>query len=93
VGAAREGSWVYDDSYLTDQNEEEIILMCVKEKLLESLTEEIPYTVKPVSAGYQIFFPDLCSKESTIERDHEAHIEMGNVYMLCGDWLAQCDLI
>merc|ERR1719285_491317 len=40
------GPWSFDDQVLTDQNPKEIVLMTVREKLLDYVAEDVPYTLK-----------------------------------------------
>ncbi|XP_067934062.1 GTPase Era, mitochondrial-like isoform X2 [Watersipora subatra] len=44
---AKHRPWLYDGGFVTDQSLEEIIRMCVKEKILDLCSEEIPYVVQP----------------------------------------------
>ncbi|KAK7485437.1 hypothetical protein BaRGS_00023385 [Batillaria attramentaria] len=45
IQSAKEGDWYYHSSLVTSQDPREVITMCVKEKLLEHLPQEIPYTL------------------------------------------------
>ena len=40
------GPWIFDERVLTDQNPKEIVLMTVREKLLDHVAEDVPYNVK-----------------------------------------------
>ena len=45
---AQPGEWVFTRNMITDQMPQEIAEMCVREKMLENMPEEIPYEVKLV---------------------------------------------
>ena len=46
---AKPGSWLYHSEVLTDQTPEEVCTSIVREKLLEYLPKEVPYTMTQVS--------------------------------------------
>lgn len=45
---ATPGNWMYSRNFITDQMPYEMAEMCVREKMLELLPEEIPYELKLV---------------------------------------------
>lgn len=47
--AAKPGSWQYHSEVLTDQSPEEICTNTVREKLLEYLPQEVPYSMTQVT--------------------------------------------
>ena len=47
--SAVSGPWQFHSSLVTDQDPIEIARMCVWEKMLDHLPEEIPYQIKIVS--------------------------------------------
>uniref|UniRef100_A0A6Q2WS81 GTPase Era, mitochondrial n=1 Tax=Esox lucius TaxID=8010 RepID=A0A6Q2WS81_ESOLU len=51
VVSAKLGSWEYHSGVLTDQTPEELCLSTVREKLLEYLPKEVPYTMTQVTLG------------------------------------------
>ncbi len=46
LNAARPGNWIYNSSVVTDQNPHEMAIAIVREKLLDFLTDELPYTIQ-----------------------------------------------
>ncbi|XP_068217503.1 GTPase Era, mitochondrial [Palaemon carinicauda] len=46
LSKAYSSPWLFSSKVVTDQNPEEIALLTVREKFLETFTKEIPYTVK-----------------------------------------------
>ena len=40
------GPWSFDEQVLTDQNPKEIVLMTLREKLLDHVPEDTPYNLK-----------------------------------------------
>uniref|UniRef100_A0A8C7HZQ5 GTPase Era, mitochondrial n=1 Tax=Oncorhynchus kisutch TaxID=8019 RepID=A0A8C7HZQ5_ONCKI len=53
VVGAKPGSWQYHSDVLTDQTPEEICTNTVREKLLEYLPKEVPYTMTQVTRHYR----------------------------------------
>lgn len=49
--AAKPGSWQYHSEVLTDQSPEEVCTNFIREKLLECLPQEVPYSVTQVTNG------------------------------------------
>lgn len=47
---AKPGSWQYHSEVLTDQSPEEVCTNLIREKLLEYLPQEVPYSVTQVTA-------------------------------------------
>ena len=47
--AAKPGSWQYHSEVLTDQSPEEVCTNIIREKLLEYLPQEVPYSLTQVS--------------------------------------------
>ena len=47
--AAKPGSWQYHSEVLTDQSPEEVCTNIIREKLLEYLPQEVPYSMTQVS--------------------------------------------
>ncbi|MEQ2258257.1 Era Like 12S Mitochondrial RRNA Chaperone 1 [Xenotaenia resolanae] len=47
--AAKPGSWMYHSEVLTDQSPEEVCTNIIREKLLEYLPQEVPYSMTQVS--------------------------------------------
>lgn len=47
--AAKPGSWQYHSEVLTDQSPEEVCTNIIREKLLEYLPQEVPYSVTQVT--------------------------------------------
>lgn len=45
---AKPGPWQYHSAVLTDQSPEDICTNTIREKLLEYLPQEVPYTVTQV---------------------------------------------
>lgn len=45
---AKPGPWQYHSAVLTDQSPEDICTNIIREKLLEYLPQEVPYTLTPV---------------------------------------------
>jgi len=58
---AKPGPWVFDERVLTDQNPKEIVLMTVREKLLDNVAEDVPYNLKLSIIEWKV---------------HEAHVEI-----------------
>lgn len=48
LGCAKPSDWLYHSSLVTDQDPQDIAKMCVWEKLLDHLREEIPYNLQLV---------------------------------------------
>lgn len=46
---AKAGSWEYHSEVLTDQSPEDICTNLIREKLLECLPQEVPYSVTQVT--------------------------------------------
>lgn len=44
--AAQPGRWIYNSSVVTDQNPHEMVIACLRGKLLDMLEKELPYSVK-----------------------------------------------
>ena len=40
------GPWSFDEQVLTDQNPREIVLMTLREKLLDHVAKDVPYNLK-----------------------------------------------
>ena len=49
VVEAKAGPWQYHSEVLTDQTPEEVCANIVREKLLENLRQEVPYTMTQVT--------------------------------------------
>ncbi len=47
--AAKPGSWQYHSEVLTDQSPEEVCTNIIREKLLEYLPQEVPYSMTQVT--------------------------------------------
>lgn len=47
--AAKPGPWQYHSEVLTDQSPEEVCKNIIREKLLEHLPQEVPYSVTQVT--------------------------------------------
>lgn len=47
--AAKQGSWLYHSEVLTDQSPEDVCTNIIREKLLEYLPQEVPYSVTQVT--------------------------------------------
>ena len=47
---AKPEPWLRKGEFYTDQSTDEMITMCMREKLLDHLPSEVPYLIKPVSA-------------------------------------------
>lgn len=54
LSRAKPGEWIFSREMLTDQMPQEIAEMCVREKMLESLPEEIPYELGLEIAHWEI---------------------------------------
>jgi len=54
--AARPGRWLFNSSLVTDQDPNEIAIATVREKLLNTLPDEIPYKIK-ISVEFWEFAP------------------------------------
>ena len=51
---ARPGNWIFNRNFLTDQMPQEIAEMCVREKLLEHLPDEVPYLLHLETAFWEV---------------------------------------
>lgn len=51
LAAAKPGSWQYHSGVLTDQTPEDISTNIIREKLLEYLPQEVPYSMTLVSSS------------------------------------------
>lgn len=49
MAAAKPGAWQYHSEVLTDQSPEEVCTNLIREKLLEYLPQEVPYSLTQVS--------------------------------------------
>lgn len=49
MSAAKPGSWQYHSEVLTDQSPEDLCSNIIREKLLEYLPQEVPYSVTQVT--------------------------------------------
>ena len=58
----RLGPWIFDERVLTDQNPKEIVLMTVREKLLDYVPEDVPYNVKLSIMDWKVstVIPECC---------------------------------
>lgn len=52
MSVAKPGSWLYHSEVLTDQSPEEVCSNIIREKLLEYLPQEVPYSVTQVPNGH-----------------------------------------
>ena len=59
---AKTGPWQYHSEVLTDQTPQEVCANIVREKLLENLRQEVPYTMTQVMAAAQAVFDDMLMK-------------------------------
>lgn len=50
LAAAKPGSWQYHSEVLTDQTPEDLSTNIIREKLLEYLPQEVPYSMSQVSS-------------------------------------------
>ena len=56
---AKPGSWLYHSEVLTDQSPEDMCRNAVREKLLEYLSQEVPYTMTQVMMDTVLFVSSL----------------------------------
>lgn len=49
MAAAKPGSWQYHSEVLTDQSPDEVCTNIIREKLLEYLPQEVPYSMTQVT--------------------------------------------
>lgn len=50
MAAAKPGSWQYHSEVLTDQSPDEVCTNIIREKLLEYLPQEVPYSMTQVTS-------------------------------------------
>lgn len=55
---AKPGQWQYHSEVLTDQGPEEMCINTIREKLLQHLPKEVPYSMTQV--GYDLWAPKRC---------------------------------
>lgn len=51
MAAAKVGPWQYHSEVLTDQSPEEVCTNIIREKLLEYLPQEVPYSLTQVTTS------------------------------------------
>jgi GTPase Era involved in 16S rRNA processing len=54
LSRAKPGDWAFTRNFLTDQMPQEIAEMCVREKLLENLPDEVPYLLGLETAFWEV---------------------------------------
>jgi GTPase Era involved in 16S rRNA processing len=57
---AQPGNWLFSRSLVTDQMPKDIAMMCVREKMLEHLPEEVPYEMDIVSCFFKVVEKFYC---------------------------------
>lgn len=55
---AKPGKWIFTRNMLTDQMPQEMAEMCVREKMLENMSDEIPYEIGLEIAHWEIDIND-----------------------------------
>lgn len=73
MGAAKPGSWLYHSEVLTDQAPEEVCTNLIREKLLEYLPQEVPYSLTQSIELWQERESgelDICVKLNTKKETH-----------------------
>lgn len=63
--AAKPGPWQYHSEVLTDQSPEEVCTNIIREKLLDYLPQEVPYSLtqvadEPVLQGHSVSYVIIC---------------------------------